>query len=1282
MRKVTALFVFCSLPAFSAPVVTFIRATQTQALVAIRGATGACQLALSDDATQTSLMPDVDGSKYQGAGTDTGRADTVSAQDGTRMVTLGHMTGDRALAALTTYYLEVSGCGGSAKTSFTTANVNLGTTQSWPVPFDATKWGNRGWPVTAKSLVTKTRHIDPLTGVVLAPASNALDWTARYPGGGHNPVGPGTVNFAYWAGGFGWSNPVTVLTGPASTATTNTTNPIDLYPGTDATPIDAPYLQWSLNDIGTKIFGSGTDGQAVNRQFTVCLFVNPVAGCVGKPITITAKQSGGAPDLIESASSDPDRAWPNSFPEALFGGWGTNVMIHTEDRATSGTVTAVDGVLTIDGAPDYKKHFSSALEPGNRIYVAGTDPVCPHNLCTLSGVRSATQAVVAEKISKPSGTAFVALRFGVRIQKLTNTGNVTIGAAYKLAGSVNVNNFGGAENTRCGANSFTSGDQPPKTGYICSVTTTHAGVNLWYFFATDGTARMLYNGLVPDKSYFLSNLQWDASDVPAFGALCCGFGYMPGDDARTWYVYGPSTGGKTGLYSMHYDGDTTEDRDWKYTMGVGTESYIRYPPSDKWTWSVVVGSANDLATQITANFPAYNAAMYGTAFGFVGVSGTTAFFQNLYNKKQDAAAWIAVVDISSGSGILTNLIHTVDGTGTNGYMRFGGLHNGGVVTFPRDTQVVSNNPLAANDNTMLHGGPFAMPITGVMRGGMWSPDTTLPWPIDTTYDSACPSGNPFEALGATGGQCATLLVPAGGWCNVAPRSDELATWPCPVPVASIAGWNAAAYAQPFPIQPGDVFVDPAIDGDAEHFRVVAVDKTIEPDGQYRVVVQRNSMWDYCCFNDGSKPGNTCVGGAGQTRHASGWKALAFPPRANGCITGVFVITGKTENGQMIGEIGRSLQGHGELVAGTEANTGVYINSAGATAQKSIDHLLDVPMTMNTLVPPTFHGATLPIGGGSVQSYVSSPGSVPWFADSNTLNNNYGCCREGLGMIANRALTPAGTPNVYKIAVLGTVNYKIFPLLGFAGRYNLKDVSGPASNVAATPFTLCYVLKAGECYSGSAAGDVYVNVPAAYDPGGCAVNQHWANVPCVISGLPGAGGFRQQAWQTADKTSAGSRFLTYLFDVPGGQYAYGVFSTLGATLAWGPPTFVEGWGQVTWLTKLPPWPSADSATRTDLLPIPIQVPAGPPYAEIQFGYSRWIGPDGSPTAFRCMPRQEACNTSGDPYSFDGESKKLTSCAAGCTINIPAMAPNVLYYRIRRSNDGTTWVNGEINATAVP
>ena len=72
-----------------------------------------------------------------------------------------------------------------------------------------------------------------------------------------------------------------------------------------------------------------------------------------------------------------------------------------------------------------------------------------------------------------------------------------------------------------------------------------------------------------------------------------------------------------------------------------------------------------------------------------------------------------------------------------------------------------------------------------------------------------------------------------------------------------------------------------------------------------------------------------------------------------------------------------------------------------------------------------------------------------------------------------------------------------------------DVSGPSSSVDATPYSMCFVLLAGECHAGSALNEVYVNAPVAYDPGYCVPGASWVNVPCVLFGdnAP-AGGIRQ------------------------------------------------------------------------------------------------------------------------------------------------------------------------------
>jgi hypothetical protein len=1311
---------------------SFLGATSTQALVRVSGSCAAIQVS---ETPQGTPINDFDPAQYTGANSCAGRSDTFSMADGSQVVTIGHMRGNRSLGLMTAYYMLVDG----RPLTFSTANLSMGSTVAWPVPANAANWANRDYPLQPSDLVNKNVHYDPLTGLKLRLASNAQDWTAL------NPRTSGTTVFRYFQQASGsWTAPGSVLSGPSSTATTSTTDPLDVYPGCGTfTGTDPnigcdlkdlgnsnqyyPYNQYSLNDIGVALWGSGTDNTSQNnRNFTVCVFNHPADGCLGTPITIQPifNASGTTPP-IPSGSSDPDGVFPAKFPKAMFAGWGTNVFVGVENRVTSGTLTASAGVLTINNPPaspttvanpaggfSIFAHFSPDTKIGDKIFVQGSSPTCVNNLCTVASIQSAKVLTVSESITFSANTPFVQVGWGIRIAKANNTGSITVGASYKIAASINANQSG-AEMVKCPAGTFSTGDSPPKQARWCSMTSSGSGINLWYFLMTDGTSRQFWTGVIPAASYFTTattaippGLGWDAADVPG-GSTLQSFRYAPGLDGRTWYVEGPNSAGTRDLYQLTYRGDTTENRDPAYSMAVDTSSYVQIPPNDKIDWTLILDHTNTLVSQITTRFPSYNQAIYTTNFQLLGISGDTAYYENKYaTGGAEYGAWIAVLDLPSK--ILVNMIHTVDGSGTAGHIRFGGYHNG-TVTSVANTLQITNNLLNRGGN-YLHAGPFLMPITHLMRSGAWNTDTCLDWPVGTgttcanqVYDSTCPSGNPYESLGAIGARCVALSVPAGGWCNISPRSDELSTWPCPTPGASITGWTPASYAQPFPVQLGDMFVQENFPppyngspGDNENFRVVQITPGAGPNGGTKIVAQRNSMPDVCCVAgataDGPILGATCGQDPKQAQHATGWWALATSSRVNGCNVGVFEVTGKAEKDVKVGDVGPSLQGHGDLAPGVMPANVTFFSAKSSIVEAPLENLFTLPLKLNTLSSPQFAGQGLPIGSG-VQSYAVAPGGTPWFTDSNTANGGGGCCREGFGGIGiSRDLNPvSGT--IYTIEVGGSLNYKLSPLIAWAGARNLVDVSGPnsASALASTPFSVCLPLIASECVTGSsttATGShglplAYINVPMAYeDPSHqCFANQHWANVPCVVSGWPGFGAFRQEGWTRSDPDSRESRFLTYLMDVPGSQYPYNTFWPLGDKVAWGPPTFLAGWGQVTWMTELPPWVTQSNPVNSTGGGLVVNIPSGPAYAEIQFGYSRF---GGTPSQFRCTPRSEACNTSGTPLNFEFETRAPTACASGCTMKIPAIGPNIMYYRVRRSADpafATGVTNGEMQAVAV-
>jgi hypothetical protein len=128
--------------------------------------------------------------------------------------------------------------------------------------------------------------------------------------------------------------------------------------------------------------------------------------------------------------------------------------------------------------------------------------------------------------------------------------------------------------------------------------------------------------------------------------------------------------------------------------------------------------------------------------------------------------------------------------------------------------------------------------------------------------------------------------------------------------------------------------------------------------------------------------------------------------------------------------------------------------------------------------------------------------------------------------------------------------------------------------------------------------------------------------------------------------------------------------------------MDGFSMTGLMISLPPW--TQSATPdNDFKAVIVNVPRGELYAEVQFGYSRYIGPGNSPAnGLFCTARADGCRAGGTSvFSFESEAKTVKVCNLGCKISIPAAGPNVLYYRLQSSN-GKNWTTTDIRAVAVP
>jgi hypothetical protein len=1280
--------------------------------------------------------------------------------------------------------------------------------------------------------------------------SNAQDWTAKYPVSG-------TAAMAYAVDTTSsWANASSIVNGSTSTAQTGTTNPIDVYPGPEDN--ENSWVWWALNDIGVKIWGCGSAADPADRTVSVGLFKNPVSGTIGTPYHVVLPSCTAGLPAVPSSSSDTDGVWPNEFPAqgGLFGGWGSGAFIGADSRSRGGApmgmepaihLNAVAGSLTIPN-PGARNHFGDGLTAGNKIYIAGSAPTCANNLCTLSvDPASAVAATISENLSL-ADAAYQTLPWGVRIQKITATGTVKVGTAYKLAGSIVVNNASGATNLNCNVPIADNG----KSYQICYATGSRAGMNLMYWIASDGTSGMLWQGAVPASGYFTGTLHWNANEVPAsmncFSAYCTA--QPSNSNGRDWVIVGPNVGGTTSVWNWHYDGHFPA-LDWNYSMGYNGGTYVKTLPSDGATWSIISGYATPIASLITSAFPSYDSTLYGLGFAFYGISHNTAYFVNIYNGGvQDTPAWIAEFDIGTGSLVATNLIHTMDGTGTNGGIKYGGVHNVTVLPQVPDAMAISTHAMslqgetagtatisgttatltsgcfelatalneklviaqtaqytmssvtgaavgvgsapgdgasrawaigsftgqatvsgtaltatsgswtgigpgafivvggvenivdAVTDSTHLtlhtapgngtgivwatlttsggqasvsgisvtttsgcfdpakisvgnifvvgdgtfalnnitnariftigsianphvtlnsapgdgvgvmwalmagwdathprtHYGPFLLPVEGLSRGGSFSSNTSMPWPIDNSYDSACPSGNPYESDGATGNNCFKVLVPASDPCNIGPGAGEWTKWHsnCHAPAAPITGWHSGNYAAPFALAVGDRFNFYPEYWDNEPARIVAIDKVSHGPGHWVLTVQRDADWTYACSNTHPPVhGANCLENDSQLQHASGWWIRMMPGIKKGTANPPFFVQGQTESGITVLDLPN--EGHADVIAGPTPGTVTQVAVSQGMAAAAPASVF-VPGNLGFVLPtPTFQGHSLPVGD-RIQAYAIAVGGIRFFTDANAVGHGGGA-PEGLDTTWARTLTPTATPNVYEITPVGVIDYKLglWPIAS-GGKYNYKDVSSPTQPTSgptaalSAPFTHCTALAAGECYAGSTAGKTYINAPRAWSHGGyCGNGQTWANIPCVIAGwFPGAGAFRQQGWTHADPQSATSRFLSYDFQVPGAHYGYSGFPVINANQAWLPWTMQNNWGAMTFIAKLPSYQESTNPANT-IGSYPVTVAGGHAWARVAFGYSRF----GNPAEHYCSPRAEGCSTGGSSWQFDHE-----------------------------------------------
>ena len=294
----------------------------------------------------------------------------------------------------------------------------------------------------------------------------------------------------------------------------------------------------------------------------------------------------------------------------------------------------------------------------------------------------------------------------------------------------------------------------------------------------------------------------------------------------------------------------------------------------------------------------------------------------------------------------------------------------------------------------------------------------------------------------------------------------------------------------------------------------------------------------------------------------------------------------------------------------------------------------------------------------------------------------------------------GTTNVYEFtSVAGGVDYKNLPVIAYAGPALLQDVSSAATGniiTDSTPWQYCVALNANECRTGSSAGQVYMTVPAvnktgpigAYRQTGlyglyCLSNIYDDYMPCAGSpNVMYAQGIQQDI-SRQDPNRVNWRSLGMGFSGPGRQFQFEAMPP-DPTASWifSDGFFLDGVREDLIGVQLPPWPNPQDRTTNKSqyvnVPVTIGAYAAAPNVRVTFGYAE----NGSPSAFYCTARADACWATGTPFSFASESPSFTSCTSGCTINIPAIPGRTVYYEVDRKDANNNIYPGGLQMSQVP
>jgi hypothetical protein len=1283
----------------------------TQALIEYTAPDGnPCTIQVSQSAALTPPALDVDPGTFANSNLDLSRPSTVTSGL-SRAVVLGQRTAQyatagtysgvrhfsRALQAFTPYFGEITcpSTGDTATFTFTTGNIPLGSTYGDPWLADPSNPGDQPWPEALGGLSTES-FIDPLTGVLLQRLGlrgNNYGYWNNIPFG--SAFNQGQTTPCDTAGP--WTSPCNVTAGSGNTTVGNSTAPLVLRPlmiGNNAWNAgygSSSYTQiWSLDQLAVNLTGLVSSATANFRVLNVCISLNGGASCASSTQQTTMGQTSSQQSVGQASTSQF-----GVIPWLL----DTKPRFNVEESSPhSGSATVAGNTVTWVSGDNFSLYW---ITGGNgHIRLSANNDACttPPN-STTSTEYTITSFLDGNHLTvsgtPPAGNVYwCANNFAIMVwrdQAPTDGSTVTLTAANMavLESPAPTYPDNGAS-TACFNKQVDNGWFCLYGGLYWINPATASTVYYGYMVANamNSSGNYIANpwksvGQIPsgetsDIDQTQTNLTFYAvsTDPNGGGPLVIQGVFNPGSLSQPSVPYGNG--------SQIQNASVTSTTAYSVTYSNGL-TFTNLTPQ--------VTASESVVEQMASFDPTFNPSYFSQSPAIGGGWNCTpaamsagVFYFFCFSIGGDSPAWIFA--FSPGDGNPVN-------AGQSGGPRIVGALN---------TFNTPNGPVASTQ-TSLTGRSFH----GVAETGEtgWIAITANPDSPVNTVSASVPASGPhncaFYGLTGNNNDCILFSInsyTAGGVTGYEPY------FPIPLP--------------PFVGSPGELRTTQLGDAacvststtcswsDQQNELMTLVIKNYEgTNGAW--VFQRNSYGAEIAIPAGPltlnwisnqwiiPPGGTTAS-AGMTSYWNPLTGCAGSPDPHGnCLLQDTNNTGS----------------HGEWRDGGEAvatNVPLWEQPIWGwptdyqTIVGAVPSILEFPfanVTPNQANGVNYTSANPPFAG--VYGH-------PWGFDSGTHPNSAGTVAsayESIRAFDNIPVQgggdePSFTPVAGQLYVatpglvtdpddffgsgsIVGINRKLMAQGNSCGSHPLIDISAPGSAISTSTsgsYTACFARAAGECYSGSSVGQVYVNCPGVVSTTCAGTSIHGGfpvgpiNDICVGNIGIAANGVRQF---TLDQTDlAGAYTRTLLTATARLRMVYGFEnnrllpdnSWLLLRTEW-----LNYQRSDMWMAKMLPYPAVDSVNRGTFVPVTLTLTPPPGLGVdnviVEFGYQEY----GAPQHLNCTARNDPCiavastvPTGNQPSYFASENPAGAPCATSCTIAIPAISQRILYFQVSYRSAG--------------